>query len=68
MDLDRIPKPSSTVPGQEYSKFGDSLKKTAIGLETAHPARKLGKLDARINHKTVSLIFLPLLDVADVWA
>ena len=68
IDLDRIPKPSSTGPQQEYSKFGDSLEKTAIGLETAHPARKLGKLDARINHKTVSLIFLPLLDVADVWA
>ena len=68
IDLHRIPKASSTVPKQEHSKFGDSLEKTAIGLETAHPARKLGKLDARIDHRTVSLSFLPLLDVADVLA
>lgn len=55
MDLDRIPKPSSTVPGQEYSKFGDSLEKTAIGMETAHPARKLGKVGARNDPRTAYL-------------
>jgi hypothetical protein len=56
------------VPKQEHSKFGNSLEKTARGLETAHPARKLGKLDTRIDRRTVSLSFSPLLDVADVLA